>query len=493
MKPIGLLLLCVIVIEVQSRIYTVLRIKPSTQEQVDYLKTERHGDLKLDFWKEPSTVEEQVHVMVRDTQIDGFVKRLDARNITHEVMIDDVEKMIKKREEEADQRRSLKVLRDSPGDHVRFNKAQYHSYAEMVNYLHVLAAKYSDRVEVSTIGTTHESRKISLIKIGTRNRSNKPAIWVDGGIHAREWVSPAAVLYMISQLLEEYSSNQEIRNFVDNLDFYFVPLLNPDGYEFSRSSTDPEIRLWRKNRSPAVCHHFNSDLFSKPRKRCCRGVDLNRNYDWLFGEKDSSTNPCSEIYAGRSAFSEPETAAVRDFLTPRAFRFRAFLTFHSYSQIIMYPFGHAARTYPEDFQDLRNTGLRAAEALKEVYGTNYIVGTGADTLYPASGGAEDWAKGKLGIKYSYLFELRPEDNVWDGFLLAENQILPTARETWEAVKVIAKQALNGSRQQEHVAKVPMASKACVDLDAFCSSWAQSGTCYTWAVMRDRCPRVCGFC
>ncbi|VDK88007.1 unnamed protein product [Onchocerca ochengi] len=58
-------------------------------------------------------------------------------------------------------------------------------------------------------------------------------------------------------------------------------------------------------------------------------------------------------------------------------------------------------------------------------------------LYPASGGAEDWAKGRMGIKYAYLFELRPEETVWDGFLLDENQIIPTARETFEAVKVIA--------------------------------------------------------
>uniref|UniRef100_A0A1I7U3S1 Peptidase_M14 domain-containing protein n=1 Tax=Caenorhabditis tropicalis TaxID=1561998 RepID=A0A1I7U3S1_9PELO len=63
------------------------------------------------------------------------------------------------------------------------------------------------------------------------------------------------------------------------------------------------------------------------------------------------------------------------------------------------------------------------------------------TIYPASGGSEDWAKGKAHVKYSFLFELRPEEQVWDGFLLAENQIIPTARETWEAVKVIASKTI----------------------------------------------------
>ncbi|PIO65726.1 hypothetical protein TELCIR_12585, partial [Teladorsagia circumcincta] len=93
------------------------------------------------------------------------------------------------------------------------------------------------------------------------------------------------------------------------------------------------------------------------------------------------------------------------------------------------------------FINMRSTALSASSQLHRMFGTNYKVGTGADTLYPASGGSEDWAKGKAHVKYSYLFELRPEEQVWDGFLLSENQIMPTARETWEAVKVIASQTL----------------------------------------------------
>ncbi|KAK6043456.1 hypothetical protein COOONC_19039 [Cooperia oncophora] len=126
---------------------------------------------------------------------------------------------------------------------------------------------------------------------------------------------------------------------------------------------------------------------------------------------------------------------------PSASQSAHFLTFHSYSQILMYPFGHQVRTYSNDLNDLRSTALSASSQLHRMFGTHYKVGTGADTLYPASGGSEDWAKGKAHVKYSYLFELRPEEQVWDGFLLSENQIMPTARETWEAVKVIASQTL----------------------------------------------------
>ncbi|KAK0427639.1 hypothetical protein QR680_010340 [Steinernema hermaphroditum] len=494
MRSFGLAVLVAIVAAVNSKVFTVLRITPETQDQVDFLKKEYLQNAKLDFWKEATTVGEQVHVMVRDTRLDDFVQRLNSRNITHTVMIDDVEKVIKKREEEADKRRSMKVYRDSPRDHVRFNLARYHSFADMINYLNALAVSFPDRVHVMPIGTTHEGRQIPLIKIGTRTRPNKPAIWIDGGIHAREWVSPAAVLFMIDQLVGEYHNVPTIKSLVDNLDWYIVPLLNPDGYEFSRSSTDPETRLWRKNRSPPICKQTPTGLFTAPRTECCQGVDLNRNFDWFFGEVGASTDPCSEIFNGAAAFSEPETAAVRDFISARTSTIKTFLTFHSYSQILMFPFGHAVRTYPNDVQDLRSTAMRAAQALKNVYGTNYVVGTGADTLYPASGGSEDWAKGKMGMKYSFLFELRPEENVWDGFLLAENQILPTARETWEAVKLIAQQTLStfGSRHEVGT-PTPFTSRHCVDLDSLCPYWAQNGACQAWPSMRDRCPKICGFC
>lgn len=114
---------------------------------------------------------------------------------------------------------------------------------------------------------------------------------------------------------------------------------------------------------------------------------MNRNFDWFFGQVGSSNDPCSEIYAGTFAFSEPETRAIRDFVSSQSSRLKTFLTFHSYSQILMYPFGHAVRTYPTDVDDLSSTAVQAAQALQSMYGIKYTVGTGADTLYPASGGS----------------------------------------------------------------------------------------------------------
>ncbi|KAI1730721.1 zinc carboxypeptidase domain-containing protein [Ditylenchus destructor] len=482
---------------VDAKTFTVLRVPVKNSEQLEYLNSQYLNTSQFDFWKEPTIVGEDTHVMIKNGDASGQIFRdeLQRRNFTYEVMIDDVERLIKQRSVESKRRFSSRkpLYRDATGmrDRIAFALTRYHSFAEIINYLNSLAINFPERVRVQPIGTTHEGRQIPLIRIGTTSNVAKPAIWIDGGIHAREW------------LVLDYDTDPLMRSFVDQIDWFIVPLLNPDGYEYSRSSADPEIRLWRKNRSPLQCTQINAGLFQPPQTQCCQGVDLNRNFDWFFGQVGSSTDPCSEIYSGTSAFSEPETRSVRDFVSQQAGRIKAFLTFHSYSQILMYPFGHALRTYSQDVDELSTTALKAAQALQSMYGTKYTVGTGADTLYPASGGSEDWAKGRVGVKFSYLFELRPEDNVYDGFLLPENQIMPTGRETWEAVKVIAAETLrqfqvaSGSTLPASNAingvSTAVQKRVCRDLEQLCSYWAQNGACNTWPSMRERCPLSCGFC
>ncbi|KAI6241271.1 ShKT domain-containing protein [Aphelenchoides fujianensis] len=494
-----LLLVGFLALRPSAKRFSVLRVDVKDEQQLAFLQAAYVNTTQFDFWKEPTVVGDKADIMVeKETQLPQFEAELKDRNFTHRVIIEDVERLINKRRNETVRRRP--THRDPPLNGAHLNFARYHSFAEMIGFLNGLALGFPDRVHVQPIGTTHEGRQIPLIKIGTRSATPKPAIWIDGGIHAREWVSPAVVLYFINQLVTEYDRQPAIRQLVDQLDWYIAPLVNPDGYEFSRSSTDPETRLWRKNRSPLQCTTVSTGVFTPPRTQCCQGVDLNRNFDWYFGQVGSSTDPCSEIYAGTYAFSEPETRAIRDFVTSLGGQLNAFLTFHSYSQILMFPFGHATQTYPADAEDLKSTAQRAAYALQSVYGIKYTVGTGADTLYPASGGSEDWAKGRMGVKYSFLFELRPDESVWDGFLLAENQILPTCRETWEAVKSIAQQTLRfaGVRPFAHsVATVPGASvvrpRECRDLDPLCDYWAKEGACNAWPSMRERCARSCSFC
>ena len=228
----------------------------------------------------------------------------------------------------------------------------------------------------------------------------------------REWISPAVATFLIDTYAENWSEQSDE---IQNIDWYFLPVMNPDGYEYTHT-TD---RLWRKNRR---------------RNLICNGVDLNRNYGYKWGGQGASRQPCAETFAGAGAFSEPETKAVQDFLTKSAANFKASLSFHSYGQYILYPWGYD-RKVPPDHLDLQRVGKEAAAAMKAVHGYEYTVGPAGSSLYPASGGSDDWAKGTLKFKYSYTVEFR--DTGRHGFILPANQIVGTGEEALAFLQVLA--------------------------------------------------------
>lgn len=143
------------------------------------------------------------------------------------------------------------------------------------------------------LGNLSELIYISLKYLFTDNIKSFSNKWLYVvGIHAREWISPAAVSYIISELVE--NRHAHISD-IQGIDFYILPLMNPDGYEFSHKKN----RLWRKNRS-------NNFGF--------RGTDLNRNWGYMWGGVGVSHKPWKETYAGPGPFSEPETRAVSSFI-----------------------------------------------------------------------------------------------------------------------------------------------------------------------------------
>uniref|UniRef100_A0A914LF23 ShKT domain-containing protein n=1 Tax=Meloidogyne incognita TaxID=6306 RepID=A0A914LF23_MELIC len=344
----------------------------------------------------------------------------------------------------------------------------------MVRYMRTLEFYYPHLVQLLQIGTTHEGRSIEGVKIGIdinpspsdfeqdhneflnkTQKRQKRAFWIDGNMHAREWASSHTALFIINQLIASYGKDTFLTKALEQIDFYIVPCANPDGFEFSRSSINPKvfrknfshlknhfsIRLWRKNRSPEQCTRTWNGLL------CCRGVDLNRNFDFHWAETGSSLNACSNLYSGKRAFSEPESRALAEFLKNNNEEegervFYAFMTLHTYAQMWIHPFSHEYHTYPSDADDLKNVALRATERLEQIYGTHYRIGTGADLLAPASGGSDDWAKETLGIKYVYLVELRPKLELSNGFILNQDELIPTAIETFEAIKEVIRAVMS---------------------------------------------------
>nr|CAD7196850.1 unnamed protein product [Timema douglasi] len=101
-------------------------------------------------------------------------------------------------------------------------------------YMDLLARSYPELVSIEEIGRTHENRTLRVLRISTarHGRRHRKAILIDGGIHAREWVAPAMVLYVVNQIVEHRSSNGEM---LEGVDWFALPVVNPDGYEFTHS------------------------------------------------------------------------------------------------------------------------------------------------------------------------------------------------------------------------------------------------------------------
>lgn len=288
---------------------------------------------------------------------------------------------------------------------------KYHSTKTINSYIKCLSSKYRGKATLINIGRSTQGQQLKIVHVRSGTGS-KPAIFIDGGIHAREWISPATVTYILRELVENSNSYSSL---LSKFDFFILPLMNPDGYEFSRSRNN---RLWRKNRS------LNS-------KGGCGGVDLNRNFSYKWGGIGSSNNQCQEHYRGPRPFSEPESRAVRDFIMSRRRQIKMYLTFHSWGQMILYPWGYDRRVVAKDKRDLDRVGRVGARAM----GRKYQVGPAATVNYEAAGASDDWAKGAAGIKYSYTIEL-PDTGKYK-FILPSSRISRTGFEATRAVTAMA--------------------------------------------------------
>ncbi|CAL1598209.1 unnamed protein product [Knipowitschia caucasica] len=302
---------------------------------------------------------------------------------------------------------------------VDYDYFKYHRMEEITKWKSDMVAAHKDLVKLVEYGKTYENRTIDLLKIGFKGQ-NKKIIWMDCGIHAREWIAPAFCQYFVKTLLESSKTDPKVELMLRNMDFYVTPVLNVDGYMFTW--TNETNRLWRKNRTPGSCG--------------CFGTDLNRNFYSNWGTKGVSFNCCSNTYPGQGPVSEPEAQALTQFVGNISDNVLAFLTIHSYGQLLLIPYGHPEVIAPNHDQ-LMEVGLAAAEAIEKVHGMKYKVGTSPTILYPNSGSSRDWAR-LQGIPYTFTFELR--DNGTHGFLLPQEQIQPACEEAYSGAMTIIRHA-----------------------------------------------------
>lgn len=178
--------------------------------------------------------------------------------------------------------------------------------------------------------TTIEGRTVYYVKISDNPDidEDEPETLYNSLIHAREISSLMNQLYYMWYLLENYDTDPGIKNLVDNHELYFIPILNPDGYQFNIDNNPNGGGLQRKNRRVTSGCGGDND-----------GVDLNRNSGYFWNNGGASSNPCAQDFRGTGAFSEPESRIVRDFVLSRDFKValdhHAFsnILYHSYSSI----------------------------------------------------------------------------------------------------------------------------------------------------------------
>ncbi|XP_077999099.1 carboxypeptidase B-like [Glandiceps talaboti] len=413
----ALIVLVACVVESQKRFdgHQVLRIQPENEDEIQAIKRlqQQYGESQVDFWKEPSDVLQPIDVMVSPDAADEIVDLFKGVEIRHNVMIDDVQALI---DSQLQQRRRRRRECEEE-DIADFDYGVYHTYDQIKDWTYKTAQQYDNITEIFKIAKSFEKRKIYALKISTGSESvgRKPSVFMVGGFHAREWISPATVMVIANQLLSNYGNDHVITRLVNEIEWYIVPLANPDGYIY----TWTKERFWRKTRSTIEGNN-------------CEGTDPNRNWDVDWGVAGSSDNPCSYGYHGPKPFSEREVKGIAAFLKKKTFD--VYLDFHCYGQKWMSVWSYS-RDLPPDRADQDRLSRVAVDAIKSVNGSIYTPGQISHQLgHRVSGTAADWTYNTTGIKYSFGIELR--DNGRYGFLLPEDQIIDTGMEMTAAIKAI---------------------------------------------------------
>ncbi|WP_443677199.1 M14 family zinc carboxypeptidase [Micromonospora phytophila] len=306
--------------------------------------------------------------------------------------------------------------------------ADYHDHAETLAAVDAIVAAHPSRASRQVIGKSHEGRDIVALKISDNVGSdeNEPEVLFTANQHAREHLTVEQALYVADQLTGRYGVDPRITALVDSREFWIVPMINPDGVEYDIATG--AYRGWRKNRQP------------NPGSSAV-GTDLNRNwgYKWACCG-GSSKYPSSETYRGASAFSAPETKALRDFVLGRRVggvqQIKTAIDFHSYSELVLWPFGYTHSAVVPGMTADQNAMFKAIG--QQMAATNGYTAEQASALYVTDGAIDDWLWGDQGI-VTYTFELFPSDPAV-GFYPPASVIPAETARNREAVLILSEYA-----------------------------------------------------
>ncbi|EGW31526.1 uncharacterized protein SPAPADRAFT_62113 [Spathaspora passalidarum NRRL Y-27907] len=312
---------------------------------------------------------------------------------------------------------------------------EYRPLETIDSWLELLQETYPDILSIEEIGHTYENRPYKVVHFAVPNddvkHGDRRTIVITGGTHAREWISVSSVLYAIYDLLQFYAEEPESKIFKE-LDFLFIPVANPDGYEYTWKAD----RLWRKNRQQTV----------QPN---CFGIDLDHSYDYHWTK--STDWECGEEYSGEYPFEAIESKIWEEYLnnTNHDHKIWGYIDLHSYSQEVLYPYAYSCDQQPRDEENLIEAAYGIAKSIRLQSGVNYhvlpaCIDRDADLLPDlGSGSALDFMYHNRAY---WAFQLKLRDSGSHGFLLPPKYIEPVGREVFAGFKYFCYFILSDERQ-----------------------------------------------
>ncbi|KAJ8125025.1 hypothetical protein O1611_g8614 [Lasiodiplodia mahajangana] len=311
----------------------------------------------------------------------------------------------------------------------------YQPYSVMVAWMRLLDSMFRGRglVRMINIGKSYEGRDIPALQVGIRpdDTSGQPReiILVTGGFHAREWIATSSVNYVAWSFIQSADDDPMVRKILERFDLVFIPVLNPDGYEYSWEVD----RLYRKTRQ-------------RTKMSYCQGFDLDHSFPYQWNSVDHQNEPCSESYGGDEPFEAVEAAELADWArneTENGSKFIGYLDLHSYSQQVLVPYSFSCNVQPPNAENLQEVAMNLAKHMRLSNGEFYTVASACEGAVTNSAGppietrggsAIDYFYHELGAHFSYQIKLRDTGSY--GFLLPSDNIIPAGEEVFHAMKYL---------------------------------------------------------
>ncbi len=367
------------------------------------------------------------HIKVYENYFEAYADSfqmniLEQSGCPYEIIIEDVTKDYLERTKESREKIRLK----KPCKNSSFGYGSmggFYTLDEVIAQLDTMRLLYPNLITAKdSIGSSIEGRPIWAVKISDNPDMNEdePELFFNSLIHAREPEGMMVLIYFMYYLLENYGTDPEATYLVNNREFYFVPIINPDGYVYNQQISPNGGGMWRKN-----LRSDSTGLF---------GVDLNRNYSYMWGYDNigSSPNKLAEDYRGTTAFSEPETQIIRDFCINH--NFLVCLNYHTYGNVALLSWGYNKTHTPDS--SIFNNLIKVATSFNQ-HLNGQALPPGHWISYTTNGDANDWMYGETSEK-NIIFAILPEvGDENDGFWPVPERIFPLAEENLYANLIYA--------------------------------------------------------